>query len=710
MIKLMEYKEFKQRFNLSLNYQQEAAVQKAHGPVLLLAVPGSGKTTVLVSRLGYLIYCCGVKPEEILVTTYTVAATKDMRRRFSDIFGDTYAGRLEFRTINGISSRIIKHYEREYGRNAFDLVTDEASLSQLAGEAYRKAASEFADESDIKDARTQITYIKNMRLRDEEIDQLKIGSTCAGPIYREYCRMMRDGRLMDYDDQMIYAYNILQKYPDILDCFQERYHYFCVDEAQDTSKIQHMIIRLLADKSRNLFMVGDEDQSIYGFRAAYPEALIDFNRIYPEATCLLMTQNYRSTKQIVAAADRFIQKNSDRHPKHMTTDNAEGISIGQIWVFDRKAQYDYLAGIAGDCVTETAVLFRDNDSALPIIDLLERRGIKYRCRQLESTFFSHKIIRDISDIIGLAYDPADSERFIHIYYKLNAGISKVQAVAAAESARVSNEPVLEHLLSLSSLSSWTIKQVKALQTHLTNMKNETAERALYRIVKFMGYGDYLAEKNMDTGKIDILSSLASRVERPDALIARLDNLREIVKTGGTGTDCPFILSTIHSSKGLEYNRVILVDVIDGILPKMQLDEASKPSEIPEEERRLFYVAMTRAKQDLTLIRFRKDKLASAFATELFPPKPVKLEPPKTQASVSSTAGRGMKSELINKQQQESILAAKDFVPEARVVHKNFGAGVITERDDATVSICFDNGTQKRFGLIASLNLGVLHTE
>lgn len=395
----MNYSEFKTKYAISLNPQQEAAVQAVNGPVLLLAVPGSGKTTTLVTRLGYMVLCRNIPPEQILTMTYTVAATADMRSRFASLFGQALAERLEFRTINGISARIIRYYEYSLGRKAFELVTSERDLITIISEIYRGITREFATESTIKTIRTWITYIKNMQLSDAEIDTLKADDIKIGPIYREYCKILRKRRQMDYDDQMVYAYQILRQYPEVLHFFQSKYPYLCVDEAQDTSKIQHQIIRLLSKGSGNLFMVGDEDQSIYGFRAAYPESLLEFDKMHPNAKVLLLEQNYRSTAQIVAAADRFIQRNQSRRQKYMTAVRGSGADIRVIDVKNRLSQYAYLEKVAHSCQTETAVLYRNNDSALPLIDRMDRAGIPYRCRQFDSSFFTHRIVRDITDII-----------------------------------------------------------------------------------------------------------------------------------------------------------------------------------------------------------------------------------------------------------------------------------------------------------------------
>ena len=220
---------------------------------------------------------------------------------------------------------------------------------------------------------------------------------------------------MDYDDQMLYAYKMLRMDSRLLEHFQNLYPYICVDEAQDTSKIQHAIIALLAAKSENLFMVGDEDQSIYGFRAAYPEALLDFEKDHPGARVLLMEENFRSNAKIVSAADKFIQKNTLRHEKHMKAAREAGTDIRKISLKSRKAQYVYLMKIAQECSTETAVLYRDNECAIPLIDLLERKHIPYRMRNAELSFFTHRTVLDIQK-----YHPVcdESERYRIVYADL----------------------------------------------------------------------------------------------------------------------------------------------------------------------------------------------------------------------------------------------------------------------------------------------------
>lgn len=700
----MDFSQFKTRFSIPLDPQQETAVQTIDGPVLLLAVPGSGKTTVLVTRLGYMRYVRHIPAESILTMTYTVAAARDMQARFTTLFGEEAAKGLEFRTINGVCSRIIRRYERTCSRTAFRLLEDGGQKSAILGELYRSQSLDFASESTIRSLETAITYAKNQMLKGEELSQLDVEGIDFPTFYQAYCKVLRERQLMDYDDQMVYALQILRQYPDILRAIQARYRYFCVDEAQDTSKIQHTIIRLLAGQSGNLFMVGDEDQSIYGFRAAYPQALTRFDTVYPHAKVLYMEQNYRSTQQIVAAADKFIQKNRSRRPKHMKATQGSGPVIREVSLYDRQAQYSYLCKLAEHCTAETAVLYRDNDSALPLIDRMDRAGIPYRCRQVESLFFTNRVVRDITDIIRFARDPLNGELFLNLYYKLGAGISKAVAQEASVWAPREGEPILEYIAGLSAPSPWTKRQCRALQTHMNNLLNERADKAIYRIVHFMGYGAYLEERGGDLTKAEILEALGTQEPTPGRLLERLEELREVVQSGSTDPMCPFVLSTIHSSKGLEYERVILMDVADGLLPKNLPDQDASEEELEayEEERRLFYVGMTRAKRELQIITFRKTGLESTFSQEIFPPKAAAKAHPVAPAP---------KPLSLPKTDESRIVAlARNYIPGTRLVHKAFGPGTLLNRNGDIAIISFDSGDIKKLAVSTALRAKQLQLE
>ena len=611
----MTRSEFDRKYTSQLNPQQLAAVHAVDGAVLLLAVPGSGKTTVLVTRLGYMLCCCGISPDAILTMTYTKAATKEMQKRFVRLFGQDCPQIPEIRTINGVSSKIIDFYTRTHGSgSAFTVVENEGELAKIVSDLYRELSGEFATQSVIKELRKGIAYVKNMMLGKEDLGELDTGFDQFPELYAQYNLALRQRRWMDYDDQMIYAKTILENYPDILAHFQDAFPYICVDEAQDTSKIQHAIIQLLARKTGNLFMVGDEDQSIYGFRAAYPDALMQFEQTYPKARVLLMEENYRSTPEILHLANGFIRKNTDRRPKTVRPTRVSGANVHLISAADRTAQYAWLLDMAAHCDGQTAVLYRNNDSALPLIDLMERQGFPYRCRQMDDTFFTHRLVADLLDIIAFANDRRNTEAFLRIYYKIGCGITKKAAEYACEACQRSGKTVLEELLTFSPLSQYARDSAAGLMDLLPQLLEETAARGLKRIWTELRYKDYVEQQQLDGNKFEILTLLAEREADLNTLVARLDCLRMLVSAPPEPSSEGVILSTVHSSKGLEYETVYLLDVLDGILPVVTEPKGPEEQRRYQEERRLFYVAMTRAKDHLYL--FSCLDRSSAFIREL----------------------------------------------------------------------------------------------
>lgn len=741
----MEWKEFETTFSVKLNQQQKEAVQSTKGPVLLLAVPGSGKTTVLVTRLGYMIYCRNIPPESILTVTYTVAATKDMSERFAVRFGEDMAKRLEFRTINGICAMIIQYYGRRIGKTPFELVKDEKATTGMLIKICQDHGMGYPTESDLKNVRTLITYIKNMMLNDEELQKLEEESDIriAG-IYREYCRQMREQKLMDYDDQMLYAYNILRKDPGVLAYFQNRYPYICVDEAQDTSKIQHAIIALLAAGTGNLFMVGDEDQSIYGFRAAYPEALLSFEKKHPGAKVLLMEENFRSNAKIVEAADKFIQKNTLRHEKHMRAAREAGADIREISLKSRKAQYVYLMKAAQECttgmagmsgseehrgradasVTETAVLYRDNECAIPLIDLLERKNIPYRMRNADLSFFTHRTVLDVQNIIRFAMDPKDTELFMQIYYRLKLFFNKKDALRYAQISQEKDMEVLDAALKYGNLEKYQEDNIRNLKRQMVRILNMPGDEAVNQILTYMGYQDYLKKMGMNANKLETVKLIGSRVESPEKLLERLEELRTIIQEKVSDKDCPFILSTMHASKGLEYDTVYLLDVMDGILPEKVLANprtASKEElETYEEERRLFYVGVTRAKNQLNVFTTNKP---SKFCSELLGKRNLRENQQKEYAGIKkwgdySPAGTyGIKGNGMyhgygtghgfQKQPGKSYQELADALGEGMIVkHKKFGEGVVVDMEGEHIRIQFGDNV-KNMDLKVLARLGML---
>lgn len=594
----MNYNEFLKEYDLThLDAQQQEAVRATDGPILLLAVPGSGKTTTLIARLGYLVIGKGVSPETILTMTYTVAATGEMKDRFAKKFGSQYADKMNFKTINAVCASIIRSYEW-YGHKAFKLVSDEGEISKILTGIWLNVCKKYPTESDIKELRMKITYVKNQMVPKKELDSVTVsssdGTISIKELYEEYVRFMRDSSLMDFDDQLVFSYQILKKNPKILNRFQDKYQYICVDEAQDTSFIQHRIIQMLAEKSRNIFMVGDEDQSIYGFRAAYPKALLEFERTWKDAKVLFIETNYRSTPEIVGTSMDFIRQNKKRRDKKMKAFNPSGAKIDILWAKNRIQQFDMIADIAHDATEPVTFLYRNNDTALPIIDTLDRSGIPYKVRAVDSLFFTNIIYRDVMCIFRLALNPSDGEAFMQIYYKLGLYVKK----AVAEEAVAMGGNILFGLKN--QVGKYTKGKLDSIIADFKKIPNLAPANAIDLIYE-MGYGDYLEQHGIDSFRLNIMRTLGVREKTIPQFIKRLEYLQKVIRAGSKTDNAKVLLSTIHSAKGLEYDNVVLVDVADGVFPSN-----SKDTDI-EEEKRLFYVAMTRARKKLCIFAFREEE-------------------------------------------------------------------------------------------------------
>ncbi len=689
---------FLSKYSLNLTEQQKKAVESVNGATLLLAVPGSGKTTTLVARLGYMIYEKNIDPSNILVLTYTVAATKDMSERFVSIFGDEYKERLEFRTINGICAKIIAYYGRKIGQAPFELESDEKRKNQRISNLYIKIEETYPTESEIRDVSTAFTYIKNMMLSNEEIENYSNKfdiDPCS--IYKEYNQEMQKEGLMDYDDQMRYAYNILLRSPETLDYFQNIYKYICVDEAQDTSKIQHTIIALLSKKNDNLFMVGDEDQSIYAFRAAYPDALLEFDKVHKNANILVMEENFRSNAKIVEAADRFIQKNIYRHKKYMKAHRDSGEEIKVKELPTRAAQYTYLEKKLENVTTETAVLYKNNESIIPLIDRLERKNIDYRIKNAELLFFTNRIVMDILDIMHFADDPYNRDLFMQIYYKMNLYLSKQEAETICRVSEKNDISIPTTIQKISFENKYKTDKLNDFIYDLKCIATIKPDNAIKRIINLTGYREYLEKKHIRENKSYILIEIAKFCKDNEEFYDRLTFLQNAIRDNNYYADTNIIFSTIHSSKGLEYDTVYMLDVIDGIIPESIPDKRStnEDRKIYEEERRMYYVGITRAKNKLILLDTGDD---CSFINET-----VNIFIPSTEPANIFSKNITKPSPADKTDYQNYI---KCFKKNKVVIHKAFGEGIIKNTNIPYVTIEFKD-KERTFGLIALYNKNLI---
>ncbi len=613
-----QYRKFREKYNITLNKQQERAMLAVEGSVLLLAVPGSGKTTVLVSRLGHMVINKNIPPENILAITYSNQAADEMRSRFSDQFGAHIGKRIDFRTINSLALKVYWDYCRKKRKQTRALIQDKDRRALIA-QIYKKYNNEFAAESDIQNLSTAIECIKNMMLSDEQIVELESELPHLNAMFQDYQQYLKDKMLMDFDDQMVFALWILENDTDILNSLRNQYKYISVDEAQDTSKIQHTIIKLLAE-GNGLFMVGDEDQSIYGFRGAYPRALLNFRYDYKNPYILRMERNYRSTSQIVDKAQQFISQNKGRYEKNMTAERGDGNEVHLISVKNQEEQYMHLLKVAKNAAADTVFLYRDNESAVVLVDLLTRNGIPFQHRKSEMNFFGNKVVKDIIAYLTLALDEFNWKAFEQICNKGIIYLKKQQKEYAIKGCKNRHISVYD---ALSEQMKYVERQYKHRAGNFKMVMKAfgavTTSKAIEGLLS-AGYGNYLEEEHLDVGKVHILQILAKQEPDIEKFLLRLQELEAIMQQEFPAhSDNKVILSTIHTSKGLEYGTVYMVDVYDGRFPSSRPDifSRSKDNANPEqEERRLFYVGITRTKNDLYLFGI-KNRI-SGYIDELFP--------------------------------------------------------------------------------------------
>lgn len=623
-----EFRQFCKQYGIVLNPQQERAVQAVGGANLLLAVPGSGKTTVLVARLGYMILCKHINPDNILAMTFSKQAAKDMHRRFCKVFGAQLGAQVEFRTIHSVAYQIVRRYALLAQKTPPKLLDDNKALII---EILKEHLKDFPSDSDIAEAQAAITYIKNMSLPMEEIPKQEFAIEKMETVYAKYQAYLNANRLMDFDDQVVFAVQLLKGVPRLLAEYRQRFPYLCVDEAQDTSKAQHELLHLLVGDRSNVFMVGDEDQSIYRFRGAFPQALLDFQDTYSNPNILWMETNYRSTTEIVNLAAQFISRNQNRYPKNMVAHRSGGEAVKRIDVPSRKQQYAAIMEIAKEIPTDTAVIYRDNDSAIPLIDLFTKNQIPYRCPKKEFRFFTNKVVLDVVAFMKLQQDPRDVESFRRICYKSDFYLDKQTVTYACENVTRHGVTFLESLKKQAERFDKIARPVRAFEDHVRKTANMGALQFL-RYLDAGGYGTYMEKARLDHNKYELLLSLADENPSVPDFLMRLDQLRELTADNAKDDPMGIILTTAHSSKGLEYDTVYLMDVYDGQFPcATAIDAQNQMHNINplQEERRLFYVAMTRAKNHLSVFSIKGKP--SSFTDEILPPP----KPPKSSAPTKS---------------------------------------------------------------------------
>lgn len=589
------------------NPSQQRAIAHLSGPMMVLAGPGSGKTSVIVERTAYMTKEGGISPANILVVTFSRAAAKEMKERFLNFTGQEYTP-ITFGTFHGVFYGILK---QAYGFTAANILTEEEKMAILR-ELAMNYGGDLAEEGDFsEEVAKEISVVKGNRISLEYYYSSCCPDEVFRQIYREYIKICQARRKLDFDDMILYCYELFDKRKDILAAWQNKFQYILVDEFQDINQLQYDIVKLLAKPQDNLFIVGDDDQSIYHFRGARPEIMLNFTKDYPAAETVILDVNYRCSKKILSSAMQVIGTNKKRFQKHLQTPNPEGAPV-KLREFENPRE-EYLEVVSelrermerGDKLEDTAILLRTNQEAEGLVGALMERQVPFNMKEKLPNLFHHWICRNILVYLRFASGDESRKNFVEFMNRPNRYISR---------DAVSLSPVIsfEQLKDFYKDKDWMCDRLTTLETHLRILKGLSPFAAINFIRKGMGYEEYLREyaeyrKIKPEELSEILDRLTDSTKGMDSLKEWEDYIEDY--TGKLEEQAKkqeqeregVLISTLHGVKGLEYDKVYILNVNEGSMPykKAVLEPAI------EEERRLFYVGMTRARKELDLCYVRQ---------------------------------------------------------------------------------------------------------
>lgn len=642
---------------------QRTAVTHVGGPCLVAAAPGSGKTTVITGRTAYLIKEKGVLPSKILVITFTKAAAKEMEERFIKQEGETLG--VTFSTFHAIFFQILRW---AYHYTPADIIKEEEQR-RLIRELIRNMELETQDEERmVEDILLEIGLLKNQYIKAEEYEPECLSREEFIKVYHAYQHYLYENRKLDFDDMQVYCYELFLEREDILKMWQKRFSYIMIDEFQDINSLQYRIIKLLAEPHKNLFVVGDDDQSIYGFRGSKPELMKTFLTDYRDCKTIYLNENYRSASLIIEQAKNLISHNELRMEKQMEGVRKKQGTVTVHRVKNVREENESILNIIkayakeGVPYEEMAVLYRTNQQARFLVEKLMEYNIPFYIQDYVSDLYEHWIARDIIAYFKLALGNMERKNWLMVVNRPKRYISR----ELFDSEQVD----LSGIIKRNSEKAWVGKNLTDMKTDLNIIKNMDAFSAMNYIKKIIGYEAYLREyakeRNIRAEDLlelyDQLLESAKECDTLSAWFAHIEQVRakredygNIMKKGGS----QLTLSTMHRAKGLEFQVVFIMDCNEEICPHGK----SKSPEALEEERRLFYVAVTRAKDHLHLFvpeqHYEKETEESRFLKEL-----------------------GM--------------AKRQWKVGEKVRHKKYGEGTITLVEKETLQVVFEGGICKKF--------------
>ncbi|WP_051045270.1 DNA helicase PcrA, partial [Halalkalibacterium ligniniphilum] len=606
-----------------LNKEQREAVKHTEGPLLLMAGAGSGKTRVLTHRIAYLIREKGIAPWNVLAITFTNKASREMKDRIAQLVGPI-AEDIWISTFHSMCVRILRRDIDRIGYNRnFTILdaTDQLSVIKQILKNKNIDPKKFEPRSILG----TISGAKNELKKPDEFLGIATGpyEQTAAEVYVEYQKQLKKNQALDFDDLIMVTIDLFKKVPEVLESYQRKFQYILVDEYQDTNRAQYMLVNMLSSRHHNICVVGDSDQSIYRWRGADITNILSFEEDYPEATVILLEQNYRSTKTILQAANKVIENNFNRKPKNLWTENDTGAKIGYFAADTEQSEAQFVvqkireAVKSGKKFSDMAILYRTNAQSRVIEEMLVKSNIEYNIVG-GTKFYDRKEIKDVLAYLRLVSNPDDDislQRIINVpkrgigattvdrigAFAAEQGISMFAALQEIEQIGVTARAVTKLKEFAEQLNHWVQMQDYLSVTELVeellertgyrdmlrNEKTIEAQSRLENIEEFLSVTKEFEKNNEDKSLIAFLTDLA--------LIADIDKLDDNEEEGQKQDTV--VLMTLHSAKGLEFPIVFLIGMEEGVFPHSRsLFEAEEM----EEERRLAYVGITRAEEQLYL--------------------------------------------------------------------------------------------------------------
>ncbi len=707
-----------------LNPAQREAVEAIEGPVLILAGPGSGKTRVITHRVAYLIRVCGVNPRHIMAVTFTNKAARAMEERLNKLVSGSVKD-LTIGTFHAICARILRRDGKAIGIDPrFVIYDDDDQISLLKRSLQEvgldpKQYAPRAIQSAITAAKSRMLtpadFLQHSRSYFEEVVQR---------VYERYQKLLTESNALDFDDLLMKAVHLFRQSPELLSRYQSRYLHLQVDEFQDTNLVQYELMKLLAEKYRNICVVGDPDQSIYSWRSADLRNILNFEKDYPEAKVVLLEQNYRSTKMILETASHVISANRQRKPKDLWTDNEPGVPVAVIETYTEQEEAQFVVSEIDNLVEREevepggcAVMYRTNAQSRVLEEAFIRYGTPYKL-VAGTRFYERREVKDIIAYLRLIQNPYDTVSLLRVINVPHRGIGQRSLDELSQWARsqgVSEYRALQLLTEPGetnpelSLSQRVIKALAGFTAMMAGFIKQSRELNLVDlfdlVVESTGYKQYLSglvdgeERWENILELRAVAQEYRDLKPPEGLAVFLEGVALVSDVDGLNESVDAVtLITLHQAKGLEFPVVFIVGMEDGILPHFR--SIDDPGQL-EEERRLCYVGITRAKKRVYLVRaFRRSLMGSSGVSR--PSRFLQDIPPHL---LSSGGWRGGEESQVAEpvyswnRAPAVLYDAPELKAGDHVHHEQFGEGIVVNcqpvKNDAEVVVAFDGAGVKR---------------